>query len=105
MAEELGVDCSLGDCSAVDDEVALLLAGTVVVDDARKDFLAHAVFAIDEHGDVHGRYLQRHLNGTVQRLAVSHDVVALFYLAYACVCHVVSFLFFFFSPQKYTFRA
>ena len=50
MTEEFGVDSSFGNGSAVDGEVLLAPPVAVVVYDARKGLLAHAVFTGDEHG-------------------------------------------------------
>ena len=50
----------------------------MVVDDAGKHFLAHTVFAHDEHGQIDGGYLERDFQGAVQCLAVSYNVIPLF---------------------------
>ena len=77
VAEEFAVYRSLGNRTTVDGEVFLPLAGRVVVDDARDDLFAHAALADDQHREVGGGHLQGHVEGTVERVAVAHDVVSL----------------------------
>jgi hypothetical protein len=50
----------------------------VVVDKARNDFLAHSALTDDEHGEVGIGHLEGNIDGTVERIAVAHDVVPIF---------------------------
>ena len=45
--------------------------------DTGYDFLTHAAFADNEHGKICWSHLERHIERTVERIAVAHDVVAL----------------------------
>ena len=82
MTEELAVDGAFGYGTAVDGEVPLTAPGRVVVYDAWDDFLAHAALADDQHTEVGGGYLQSHVEGVVQIIAVAYDVVAQNYAFY-----------------------
>ena len=64
MSEEFTVDGALGDRAAVDGDVLLAPALTVVMDDARYDFLTHTTFSLDEYREVGGS----HLHGSSQSL-------------------------------------
>ena len=50
------------------------------MNDAWQDFLAHTAFAYDENTEVGGCHLQGDIQRTVQIIAVSNDLVGLFYL-------------------------
>ena len=78
MSEELRVDGSLRDTAAVDGEVLLAFPRRVVVNHTRNDLLTHTAFADDEHGEIRRRHLQGNVEGMVQWLAVSYDIVPLF---------------------------
>ena len=82
MAEEFALDGALGDGSAVDGDESPTLphmfAGAVLMDDARKDVLAHAALAGDEDGEVGGGHLDGLVEGHEEFRIVSYDVVALF---------------------------
>ena len=83
MAEEFALDGALGDGSAVDGDESPTLphmfAGAVLVDDARKDVLAHAALAGDEDGEVGGGHLDGLVEGHEELGVVADDIVSLFY--------------------------
>ena len=78
VAEELGVDRSLGDRAAVHREIFPVLAAAVLVDDLRDVLFAGAAFPGDEDGQVRGGDGDRHLQRTVQRGIIPDDVVFVF---------------------------
>ncbi len=84
MTEELAFDGSLGDGTAVDGDEATtltgMLAGAVLMDDAREDILTHATLAGDEDGEVGGRHLDSLVEGQEELGIVADDIVALFYV-------------------------
>ena len=75
MTEEFAVDGSLGNGSAVHCKVFLTPTGGMVVDETGNDFLSHATLTLDEYRQVGVGHLQGDVQGTVQRIAVAHDVV------------------------------
>ena len=88
MAEEFGVDGALGYGAAVDGKVLFAAAQAVVVYDARKYLLSHAVFAGDEHREVDGGDLEGDVDGAEQRFVVAHNAIALFHLGNERTVHV-----------------
>ena len=78
MTEELRVDSSFGNRTAVDGEILFALTWRVVVDDAGDNLLTHAALANDEHAQIRRRHLQSHVKDMVQCIAVAHDVISLF---------------------------
>ena len=90
VAEEFAVYRSLGNRTTVDGEVFLVFAWRIVVYQSwyylavaalHKLYcsfaFAHAALANDQHRKVGGGHLQGHVEGTVERVAVAHDVVSL----------------------------
>ena len=59
--------------------MAKYFSGRIVVNQAGDYFLTHAALAYDEHAEVGGCHLKGDIQRMVQRVAVSHDVVALLY--------------------------
>ena len=62
MTEEFAIDSAFRDRTTVDSKITFASAWTIVVDDARKNLLAHSTFANYKHTKVCGR----HLHGNVQ---------------------------------------
>ena len=87
MTEEFRIYRTFGNGTAVDGKVFLVSALASVVNDARENLFAHAVLAHDEYGEVYWRHLHRHLNRTIQPIAVAHDAIALLDGLYLCGCH------------------
>ena len=77
MTEKFGVDGAFRNSAAVHGKIFFSFAKTVVVNDAGKDFFADTVLSGDQDGQIHGRNFEGNLDGTVQRLAITHNVVAL----------------------------
>ena len=84
MAKKLAFDSAFGYGATVDrNESASLthmLAQAVLVDDARKDILAHTAFAGDENGQVGRSHLDGLIEGQVEARVIAYDVVSLFNL-------------------------
>jgi hypothetical protein len=78
MPEQLRVDGTLRDTSAVDGEVFLASAGRVVVNQVWDNLLTHTAFTDNEHRKVCWRNLESYVESMVQRLAVAYDIVPLF---------------------------
>ena len=89
MAEQLAVDGSLGNGSAVDGEIFLAAALRTVVDDARNHFLAHTAFAYNQDTKVSWRHLQCDVKHVVELIAVTHDIIPLFYVLKLCSVHFI----------------
>ena len=66
----------VGNTSAVDGDVSLVLAQAEVVDDTRNDFLSHAALALDEHREVGASHLHGGVQRLVQRFVPAHYPVA-----------------------------
>ena len=79
MSEEFAVDGSFGDGTAVYGEVFLAFPWRIVVYEPWDYLLAHAAFSHDEHRQVGGCHLQGDIEGSVEGIAVSYDVIALLY--------------------------
>ena len=77
MAEEFGIDGTVGDGPAVEGQIFFALAAAGIVDDARDDFLTDTVFALNEHGEVYLGHFERNLHRTIERIAVAHDAISL----------------------------
>ena len=75
MAEELAVDGSLGNASAVDGKIFLSSSWRIVVYYLWNDFLSHTAFSYDEHRKVGRCHLQGNIERTVQFVAIAHDIV------------------------------
>ncbi len=78
MTEEFGVDGSFRNGTAVEGEVSFSLAWARIVDDARNDFLTHTIFTLNEDRQIHACHFEGCLYGTIERIAVANDAVALF---------------------------
>ena len=79
MTEEFAVDSSLWDTAAVDGEISFASSRRVIVNDSWDDFLTHTALSDDKHGKVGRCHLQGDIESTVQSVAISDDIVALFY--------------------------
>ena len=77
VAEEFGIDGTVGDGPAVEGQIFFALAAAGIVDDARDDFLTDTVFALNEHGEVYLGHFERNLHRTIERIAVAHDAISL----------------------------
>ena len=79
MAEEFAVDGAFRYGTAVYGEVFLPSSWRVVMNYPRYNLLSHAALSDYEHRQVCRRHLQGYVKSTVQRIAVSHDVITLLY--------------------------
>lgn len=94
MSEQLRVDGALRDGAAVDGDEVIMLAGAVLLDDARNVLLAHAVLAHNQHRLVGGGHAQGSLNGAIQLRRKAHNTMP-----------PLDFLYFFFQRHSSKFAA
>ena len=86
VAEQFAVNRSFRDRATVDGKVFLASARRVVVNDARNNLFTDTTFAHNQHRQVRRSHLQRDVQGPVQPVTITYDIVALFYsLQFRCI--------------------
>ena len=86
MTEEFAIDSTFRNTTAVDSKILLTSAWRMIVDNTRNDFLTHTRFTDDKHRKICRCHLQGDIERTVQSIAITHDVIPLFYfLKFTCV--------------------
>ena len=91
MSEELGLDGALGDRSAVDGDVVVVLAGAVSMYNFGYHLLTHAALAGNEYGQTGSRDLYRGIYRTVESRIIAYDSETIFDFAEFHVCKVIIF--------------
>ena len=64
MTEQLGVNRTLRDSSAVDGNILPVLPPAVLMDNLRKALLSHTALSGDQHGQIGRSYLNGNIDGT-----------------------------------------
>ena len=84
MSKEFAVDGALGDSTAVDGYILLVLAWAVFKDNLWEVFLTCSALTDDEHREVDLRHSQRPLDSGTQCWCLSYNGEALLHLLYEC---------------------
>ena len=80
MTEQLAVDCSLGNRTAVDGKILATATRRTVVDDAGDDLLTHSTLTYYQHTQIRGRHLESDVERVIQGGAIAYNLVPLFYV-------------------------
>ena len=78
MAEQFRIHQLPGQRTAVHGKERPLSTGAVLMDDARKTFLAHAALSLDEDTEAGGREFHGRFQRVVERRIVADDIVFVF---------------------------
>ena len=87
VTEQLTIDRSLRDGTAVHGKIRTVFAGRICMYDLRKMLLTHTRFTRDQHTQIGASHLNGYLDTSIEQRAGANDTKTLFYCKKFLLCH------------------